>query len=146
VGELFTRNQGVVEVVVPPRSPLVGQRAFRGMVTESGELIVIAIARNGEDVGVGEVELRPGDALLLKGSWDAIDRQMSDEVRTVDEPGAVRRQVLPMGLHAKEALLTLAGMVVLLVTGSVPPAVASLLAAGALVLMRVTTMDRAYRA
>ena len=36
-------------------------------------------------------------------------------------------------------------MVVLLVTGLVPPAVAGLLAAGALVVLRVVSMERAYR-
>jgi len=37
-------------------------------------------------------------------------------------------------------------MVVLLVTGFVPPAVAGLLAAGALVVLRIVSMERAYRA
>jgi di/tricarboxylate transporter len=39
-----------------------------------------------------------------------------------------------------------AAMVAPLATGAVPPAVASLLAAGALVLTRVVTLDQAYRA
>ena len=37
-------------------------------------------------------------------------------------------------------------MVVLLATGFVPPAVAGLLAAGAIVLSRIMTVDQAYRA
>ena len=40
----------------------------------------------------------------------------------------------------------LAAMVVLLATGVVPPAVAGLLAACAIVLLRVLTVDQAYRA
>jgi len=143
---LFTRDEGVVEVVIPPRSPLIGLRVFRGMVTESGELIVLAVARDNEDVGSRDVELRAGDALVLRGSWAAIDRQVDDEVLVVNEPDAVRRQVVPLGLGAKEALAVLAAMVGLLVTGAVPPSVAALLAAGALVALRVTSMERAYRA
>jgi di/tricarboxylate transporter len=53
---------------------------------------------------------------------------------------------VPLGTRAKEALVILGGMVVLLVTGIVPPAVAGLLAAGALVVLRIVSMERAYRA
>jgi di/tricarboxylate transporter len=58
----------------------------------------------------------------------------------------VRRQVVPLGLGAKEAIAVLAVMVGLLATGAVPPAAAALLAAGALVLLKVVTIDHAYRA
>ena len=63
----------------------------------------------------------------------------------VDQPGLVRRQAVPLGLRAREAIAVLVGMVVLLVTGLVPPAVAGLLAAGALVVLRVVSMEQAYR-
>src|SRR4029077_10362727 len=39
--ELLTRQSGVAEVVIPPRSQIVGDTAFPGMVTESGELVVL---------------------------------------------------------------------------------------------------------
>jgi di/tricarboxylate transporter len=144
---LYGRRRGVAEVVLPPRSPLIGQKAFVGMVTDSGELVVLGISRNGKPVETGEVELRAGDALLLRGTWDAFGRQLDDEeVLVVEDPELVRRQVVALGLGAKEAIAVLAGMVVLLVTGVVPPAIAALLAAATLVLLRVTDMDRAYRA
>jgi di/tricarboxylate transporter len=76
-----------------------------------------------------------------------LSRQLpDDDVIAVDPPDQVRRQTVPLGLGAKEALGVLAAMVVLLATGAVPPAVASLLAAGALVLLRVLSIDQAYRA
>ena len=64
----------------------------------------------------------------------------------VDEPAVVRRQAVPFGPGAKRTLVVVAVMVVLLATGAVPPAVAGLLAAGALVLTRVVTIEQAYRA
>ncbi len=55
IGEtLFNRDSGLAEVLIPPRSPLIGTRFFPGMVTESGDLIVLAIQRQGEDVAPGE--------------------------------------------------------------------------------------------
>ena len=47
---------------------------------------------------------------------------------------------------AEPAIVVLRGMVVLLATGVVPPAVAGLLAAGAMILLRVVvTVEQAYR-
>jgi hypothetical protein len=42
---LFNRRFGLAEVVIKPRSPLIGERFFPGMVTPSGDLIVLAIQR-----------------------------------------------------------------------------------------------------
>lgn len=146
-GELYDREQGVAELVVPPRSGLIGQVVFSGMVTESGDLVVLGVQRDGASLELGEVTLAAGDALLVRGTWEALSVQLpDDDVLMVDEPGAVRRQVVSLGLGAKEALAVLAGMVVLLATGALPPAVAALLAAGVLVLLKVVTIDHAYRA
>jgi Na+/H+ antiporter NhaD/arsenite permease-like protein len=41
--EVLTRSRGAAEVVIPPRSGLVGDTAFPGMVTESGDLVVLAV-------------------------------------------------------------------------------------------------------
>ncbi|HYN33532.1 MAG TPA: SLC13 family permease, partial [Ilumatobacteraceae bacterium] len=145
--DIYSRAQGVAEVVIPPRSGVIGQTAFPGMVTESGDLVVIAIQRTGEQLGPGEVTLAAGDSLLLRGTWAALSTHLDDdEVLTVNDPDAVRRQVVPLGIGAKEALGVLAGMVMLLATGAVPPAVAALLAAGLLIMLRVVSIDHAYRA
>jgi di/tricarboxylate transporter len=142
--ELLTRRSGVAEIVIPPRSELVGDTAFPGMVTESGELVVLAVQRKGEELA-GDTVLAVGDTLLLQGTWPALERQLDDpEVLVVDEPELVRRQI-PLGPGAKRALVVLAVMVVLLATGAVPPAVAGLLAAGAIVVGRVLTIEEAYR-
>jgi di/tricarboxylate transporter len=142
--ELLTPRSGVAEVVIPPRSQLVGDTAFPGMVTESGDLVVLAVQRKGEDLS-GETVLAVGDTLLLEGAWGALEEHLDDpEVLVVDEPELVRRQV-PLGPGAVRALVVLGVMVVLLATGAVPPAVAGLLAAGAIVVGRVLTIDQAYR-
>ena len=51
---LLTRESGVAEVVVPPRSELIGARSFPGMVTESGDLVVLAVQRQGRGPGRGD--------------------------------------------------------------------------------------------
>jgi di/tricarboxylate transporter len=141
------RETGLVEILIPPRSPFIGEHVRRGMLTESGDLVVAAIQRSGEDLGDDEVALASGDAIVLRGPWAALDAKAETPgVLVVDQPDAVRRQAVPLGLGAWEAIGVLAAMVVLLVTGIVPPAVAGLLAAGALIVLRVVTVDGAYRA
>jgi di/tricarboxylate transporter len=143
--DLLTRRSGAAEVVIPPRSELIGEAVFPGMVTDSGDLVVLAVQRRGEDLEE-ETELAAGDTLLLQGPWGALEEHLADpDVLVVDAPDLVRRQAVPLGPGAKRALAVLAGMVVLLATGAVPPAVAGLLAAGALVLAGVLTIDEAYR-
>ena len=144
---LFNRASGLAEVVIPPRSKLIGQAMFPGMVTESGDLIVLAVQRRGESQGHDETVLAAGDTLLLQGTWKALDEHLADpDVLVVDSPELVRRQAVPMGAGAKQAIAVLLGMVILLATGLVPSAIAGLSAAFAMVLLRVLTVEQAYRA
>jgi di/tricarboxylate transporter len=144
---LVGRTTGLAEVVIPPRSGLVGERAFPGMVTESGDLVILAVQRRGEDVGPRGTTLAVGDTLLLQGPWQALDVNLADpDVLVVDQPDLVRRQVVALGERSMEALAVVGGMVVLLATGIVPSAVAGLLAAVAMVLLRVVPGEAAYRA
>lgn len=144
---LVSRDRGVAEVVIPPRSAAIGTRAFPGMVTSSGDLMVLAVVRKGEDQGAEGTELAAGDVLLLQGTWDALDEQIDvdPDVLVVDHPQLIRRQAVPLGPGARPALVIVGAFVALLATGLVPAAVAGLLAAGALVLSRVLSTEQAYR-
>ena len=142
---LLTRRGGVVEVLVPPRSPLVGDVVYPGMSSDDGTFLVRAVQRR-EETLAGDTVLAAGDTLLLQGAWGALEERLdAPDLLAVDDPDAVRRQAVPLGQGAKTTLAILAAMVVLLGTGVVPPAVAGLLAAGAVVLTRVLTIEQAYR-
>jgi di/tricarboxylate transporter len=142
---LFNRSSALAEVVIKPRSPLIGERFFPGMVTPSGDLIVLAIQRQGKDLTTGE-PLASGDTLLLQGTWEAMETRLEPaEVLVVDSPELVRRQALPMGPGAQTTLVILGAMVVLLATGLVPAAVAGLLAAGAFLLSGIMNVEQVYR-
>jgi di/tricarboxylate transporter len=143
---LFTRDTGVAEVVIPPRSGLIGASAYPGMVTDSGKLVVVAVHSRGENRD-GETVLAAGDTLLLEGTWDAFADNLADpDVLIVDQPELVRRQTAPIGRRGRRAAIVLAAMIVLLVSGVTAPVVAGLLAAGAMVLLGVLSVPQAYRA
>lgn len=142
---LLTREAGVVEVVVPPRSPLVGEVVFPGM-SRGSELVILAIRRLGKEIGTRSVALSEGDVLLVHGAWSAVGELVDDrDVLLVNSPDLVRRQAVPMGARAKQAIAVVVGMVALLALGIVPPAVAALLAATAMVLFRIVSPQQAYR-
>jgi di/tricarboxylate transporter len=150
---LFNRSSGLAEVVIPPRSGLIGQSVFPGMVTQSGDLIILAVQRPGLEAaavkakGAGGIELQAGDTMLLQGTWRALDVHLDDpDVLVVNSPELVRRQAVPMGPGARQAIIILIGMVLLLATGIVPPVVSGLLAAGAIVLSGIMSVEQAYRA
>ena len=151
---LFNRRSGLAEVVIPPRSGLIGQSVFPGMITESGDLIVLAVQRAGAEIdagehpgGAGKITLKAGDTMLLQGTWKALDVHLDDpDVLVVSSPELVRRQAVPMGPGAWQAIAILVGMVILLATGIVPSSVAGLLAAGTIVVSGIMTVEQAYRA
>ena len=144
-GTLLGPTNGVTEVVVAPRSPLIGSKIYPGMATPAGDLVVLA-ARRGDELLKGDVVVQAGDSLLMQGRWDDLVRHAGDAgVLAVHSPQQMRRGV-PLGKGARRALVVVGAMVVLLATGLVPAAVAALLAACALVLLGVVSPPQAYRA
>jgi di/tricarboxylate transporter len=117
------------------------------MVTESGDLVIIAVQRQGEEVEDSKIELKAGDTLLLQGTWKALDIRLNDpQVLVVNAPDVVRRQAVPLAVGAKQAIAVLLAMVFLLATGLVPPAIAGIAGAAALVLTGVMSVEQSYRA
>ena len=123
------------------------------MTTRDDGLVILGLRRGEDDgagstrtTGTGTLTLQAGDAVLVQGPWGALTRYArSADVIAVTPPQAVQRAV-PLGRGAKRALVILGVMIVLLATGAVPPAVAGLLAAGAIILTRVLTVPQTYRA
>ncbi len=153
---LFNRHSGLAEVVVKPRSKLIGTVMSPGTLTESGQLVVVAVQRNGQDLGganmgdvagSADVTLQAGDHLLLQGTWRALDRIASDpDVLAVDSPDAVRRQAVPLGPGSTMMMVILAAMVLVLATGILPASVGVLIAAMAVIAFGILTVPQAYRA
>ncbi len=145
---LITDEIGIAEVVLPPRSSLIG-RTLRDLRFGSRyHLTVLAIRRPGSDepLDLKDTPLRFGDTLLVQGSWTdilALRRQRRDFV-VMGEPEATRGA--PNRPKAPIALAILAGMLVLMVTELISVTAASMLAGLAMVLTGCLTMDEAYEA
>jgi di/tricarboxylate transporter len=146
--ELITRDDGVLELVVSPRSSYIGMRVFAGMVTSNDQLVVLAISRGGEVLGPKPSELAPGDTLLLRGSWEALRQEEAaagSDLLVVDSPDAIRSQAAPTGTRAWVALGIVGVMITLMVFGIVPTVIAAMLGAMAMVGAGIVTSAQAWR-
>src|SRR4029078_10085730 len=84
--------------------------------------------------------------LLVEGPWPSLDEAARrHDMLVVDSPDLVRRQAVPLSYRSTRAIAVLLMMVAFLALGLLPPAVTALLAAGAMVLLRVVTVEQSYR-
>lgn len=143
---LLGRDSGLAEVVVPQRSPMIGTRVFPGMTSEDHEVVVLAVQRGGAELVRPRLTLRPGDHLLLQGSWPALERYLSHaRLLVIDSPDVVRPQAVPLGRGAGRVFAIMALLVVLLVFNITPAAIACLICACLTVVLGVVRLPQIYR-
>jgi di/tricarboxylate transporter len=143
---LLSRTSGLAEVVIPPRSKLIGQSMFPGMTTEQGDLMILAIQRAGIDMSQEPVALRAGDHLLLQGTWKGLDQYLSDpQVLVIDSPEVLQKQAVALGQGARAALAILLLLVVLLSFDIAPAPIAAVICATLMVVTGVLTLPQFYR-
>lgn len=139
---------GLAEVVLPPESTLPGKSILELGFRSRHQLNVVGLRRNREalDGLLVDETLRPGDTLLVAGSWRNIDRlhDLSRDFLVLSLPVEVN-QVVPAADKAPFALLSLAVMIGLMVSGIVPNAIAALIACLLMGAFRCIDMDSAYK-
>ena len=147
LGEMLSQEVGIAEVLLTPRSSYVGKIVTDGAIGRSFGVQIIGIRRG--DRALSNTEpLRFGDALLVRGTWKAIGA-MAEEQRNfvvVGQPEEIATQVTELSSKSWLAIAILGGMVALMVSGVVPVVIASMLAAGAMLLTGCLTRTQAYRA
>jgi di/tricarboxylate transporter len=145
---LIDYEAGIAEILLPPRSSLVGKTLVEARFGSTYNLTVLAINRAGaeRDINLKETRLQAGDTLLVQGTWRsiaALKRSRRDFV-VMGEPEAMAGA--PARRRAPLALLVLAGMLILMITNAVSIAAAAMVAALAMILAGCVTIDEAYEA
>ncbi|HLT03170.1 MAG TPA: SLC13 family permease, partial [Geminicoccaceae bacterium] len=139
---------GMVEVTIPPTSPLIGKTVVEAKFRSVYDLTVIGLKHGTapHSAKLLDEKLRPGDSLLLIGPWRAIRRLQSDwkDLVVLELPAEVD-DVVPAAAQAPYALLSLAIMVGLMVSGVVANVLAALIGCLLMGLFRCIDLDGAYR-
>lgn len=148
IGEERGSNEVLAEVLIPPRSRLVGQ-TLRGVRFRSRYGVNVLSLRRQGTVVAGDPSTEPlrfADLLLVTGSPQRIDLLRGEGgdfvviARTQEARGAT-----PLSRAEWSALAIIAGMILLLALELVPPATAVLLAAVGMVLAGCLDMTAAYQ-
>lgn len=139
-------REATTELFVPVRSALIGSTVRTDPEPSSEHGVSLVVHRDGVVEGDGSTTIVAGDVLLVRGDWrDLGDGLVDADVLVVDPPDESGPHLAPWGPGARRTLAIVAALVVMLATGVVPPAVAGLIAAGALVFTGVLGIDAAYR-
>ncbi len=147
-GDPTAEESGIAEVLLTPRSRLLGRTLKEILFRDHYQLSVIGVKRMGEllEGELGDVALRFGDTLLVQGEWEAI-RRLGRETRNFVVTLAPREMgpaLQPLD-RAPVAVAIIVGMLGLMTFGVVPAVTAVLVAAVAMVLFRCVTVEDAYR-
>jgi len=139
-------DAGLFEVVVSERSELAGSTLRAAGFRAHYDAAVLAIRRHDDDLPgkLGTVTLRAGDVLLVLATPEFEQRWRGHAdfsvVAALDAPPPARRR------HGWVVLVALAAMIALTVTGALDLMVAALLAGGALLALRIISVNEARRA
>lgn len=149
-GEVITNEVGIAEVLLRPRSTLIGKTLPEIMFGTVYNLTVLSIRRPGvhETLNLKEEPLKFGDILLVQGRWKHIFalKQLRQDFIVMGESEAAEVGAFTRSSHAPITLLVLIGMVIVLALNLMSLTLASLIAAVIIVLTGCLSMDEAYEA
>lgn len=148
-GYFTDRSQelGMVEALVAPESPLIGQTVLQARMRSETGLTVLGLRRGRKVLteGLLEERLKGGDTLLLTGFWSDIRKLRSDfhDLVLLRLP-AEEREVLPAANLAPQSVAVLALTVGMMVSGIVPNVHAVLIGCLLMGLLRCVDFNSAY--
>ncbi|WP_431302840.1 SLC13 family permease [Sediminicoccus sp. BL-A-41-H5] len=148
-GYFTDRSQelGMVEALVAPESPLIGQTVLQARMRSETGLTVLGLRRGRKVLteGLLEERLRGGDTLLLTGFWSDIRKLRGDfhDLVLLRLP-VEEREVLPAASRAPQSVAVLALTVGMMVSGIVPNVHAVLIGCLLMGLLRCVDFNSAY--
>ena len=140
---------GMVEVILPPTSDLIGQTIVNAQFRTRFGLTVVGMRRGiaAQKGSLLDKALKAGDTLLLIGPWKDIERLQSDghDLAIIKLPAEIS-EVLPAPGKTAQALACLALVVGLMVSGVLPNVQAALIGCLLMGALGCISLTSAYRA
>lgn len=144
----LAKDVGLVEVILPPRSNLLGRTLQSARFRDRFGVNVAAIRRLGTPLEgpIHDVRLRFGDTLLVEGPWKAIDllREERNDLVVAAAPRELEAALRPTS-RAPVAVFLLVAMLVAMTAGWLPAVTTILLTAVAMVLTGCVQVGQIYR-
>lgn len=143
---LVNNEVGVAEVLLPPRSQMIGKNLVSSRFGSLYQLTVLGINRPGSDesLSLKDTALQFGDTLFVQGPWKnirALTSQRRDFV-VIGQPEAMKGS--PPRSKMILAALIMVGMLVFLIAGWLPLATTAMIAAFLMIISGCLNMKQAY--
>ena len=137
------RNRRMIEAVISPTHPLNGKTIREGRFRNKYNAVVLAVTRNGERLKkkVGDIELKTGDTLLIEAHPSFVEQTKNSKDYLL--VSSISNSRIPNYDKAGYAWAILLGMVTLAATHVLSMFMASILAAGSMLALRVVSASEA---
>jgi di/tricarboxylate transporter len=143
---LINQEVGMAEIIVTPKSILVGRTIRLGNFFKRFGVQLMAASRNNKPLIEREITIKAGDAFLIRGIWSDIEELKEDHENLVicGSPEGMSKTITNLTLKSYFALSALLLMIVLLVFNVVPGSIAALISAGLVIITGCVPITKAY--
>ncbi|MFA5370734.1 MAG: SLC13 family permease [Sideroxydans sp.] len=146
--QLSAAKSGIAEIVIPPRSGLIGKSARALWLRKKYGVSLMALHRGGKTLregdGVRDIPFQSGDALVVHTGWETLAHLQKDRDFVVITTEFPREELRPHKVKAALGSFLLA--LALILFTDITLSVALMTGAIGMVLLRVLSIDEAYRA
>ena len=144
---LINQEVGMAEILVTPKSVLVGRKIRIGRFFKRFGVQLMAASRNNKPFTEREVRVKAGDAFLIRGIWSDIEQLKVHHENLVicGSPEGMSKTVTNLTYRSYIALFALILMIIILVFKVVPGAVAALISAGIILITGCVPITKAYK-
>jgi len=144
---LINQEVGMTEIIVTPKSVLVGRTVRLGRFFKRFGVQLMAASRNNIPFTDREITVKAGDAFLIRGIWSDIEQLKAhhEDLVIIGSPEGMAKTVTNLTHKSYIALFALVLMIALLVFKVVPGAVAALISAGIVLISGCVPITKAYK-
>ena len=144
---LINQEVGMTEVLVTPKSFLVGRKIRMGNYFKRFGIQLLAASRDTKPYLEKEIVVKAGDGFIIRGSWEDIEnlKQQHENLVICGSPEGMAKNVDNLTPKSYIAMGALVLMIFLLVLKIVPGSIAALISAGIVVLTGCIPISKAYK-
>jgi len=144
---LINQEVGMAEILVIPKSFLVGRKIRRGNYFKRYGIQLMAASRDGKPLLDQQITVKAGDAFLIRGTWNNIEllKEQHENFVVCGSPEGMAKNIVELTYKSYISLGTLLLMITLLVFKIVPSAIAALVCAGIVLLTNCVPIAKAYK-
>ncbi len=145
--EFINQEVGMAEMVITPKSMLLGHKVPMGLYLEQAGIQLLGASRNNKPLIDKTVNIKAGDAFIIRGSWDRIEglKNVHKNLVISGSPEEMSKNVDKLTYKSYIALGSLLMMIIFLMFDIIPGAIAALISAGVILITKCVPVAKAYK-